>query len=40
MVQRERKVKMRKGSGKVEGLRVEVIVDDLSVLDDTDLSSL
>lgn len=25
---------------KVEGLRIEVIVDDLSVLDDTDLGSL
>lgn len=25
---------------KVEGLRIEVIVDDLSVPDDTDLSSL
>jgi hypothetical protein len=34
----ERNLKML--DQKVEGLRIEVVVDDLSVLDDTDLGSL
>lgn len=37
--EKERRVKMRKGP-QVEKLRIEGIVDDLSVLDDTNLGSL